>query len=547
MVAGCTPPPHLKHSVELREDAALLPVTTVVDHPSDTGAIIIRTDARTLDMFGGRLVSAARDATPDQFAGRAIVIRDAKNVTIRGVRIRGFKVAIYAESCPGLTIENCDVSGNYRQRLRSRPEGEHEDDWLWGHENDNDEWLRYGAGIYLKNCPGATIRNCRARDGQNGICLVNCDDATIAGNDMSFLSGWGLAMWRSNRCRVIGNRFDYCVRGYSHGVYARGQDSTGILVYEQCSDNVFAYNRATHGGDGFFLYAGHETTRRTGEGGCNRNLVYHNDFSHAVANGIEATFSDQNVFIGNRLAHCTHGIWAGYSRRSLIEDNVIEECANGISIEHGRDNRIFWNRFRRCRRGIALWWDDDRDLLASPYARRQGAESAREYTERNSFQDCQTAIFADASTGLVVNGSTFERCGVVLSAGGRGSMKSFTGNVLDGGQVQNRLDHPLVGRWNLVPPRVQVAGDVRWTNPAPDRESARRSIHNGPEHQPADDPLPWARARDMGIPATSHGPPDRLGTPPLGPLPGIPEGKQHLAIDEWGPRINRASLPSGQN
>ena len=38
------------------------------------------------------------------------------------------------------------------------------------------------------------------------------------------------------------NRFDWCVRGYSHGVYNRGQDSAAILIYEQSCRNTIAYN-----------------------------------------------------------------------------------------------------------------------------------------------------------------------------------------------------------------------------------------------------------------------------------------------------------------
>jgi hypothetical protein len=34
------------------------------------------------------------------------------------------------------------------------------------------------------------------------------------------------------------NRLDWNVRGYSHGIYARGQDSAGILCYEQSNDNI---------------------------------------------------------------------------------------------------------------------------------------------------------------------------------------------------------------------------------------------------------------------------------------------------------------------
>lgn len=514
-------------------DIAAIDVTL----PTDDGALIVDRDNVTLDLKGAHLRPAEFAATPDQYTGRGIVVRGAKNVTLYNAVVLGFKVAIHAENAPGLTIENIDVSGNYRQHLKSTTQREQLDDWIYGHENDKDEWLRYGAGIYLKNCDGAVIKNCRARNGQNGICLVNCNDATVVDNDMSFMSGWGLALWRSSRCKVIGNRFDYCVRGYSHGVYARGQDSTGILVYEQCSDNIFAYNSATHGGDGFFLYAGHETTQRTGEGGCNRNIVYRNDFSHAIANGIEATFSDRNIFMGNKLNHCTHGIWAGYSRRSLIEDNEMSHCQNGVSIEHGRENRIFWNRFTNCEKGVWLWWDDDKDLIASAFGRKQGADSKNECVERNIFKNCATAIRADTTAILTVNGNTFEGCNVPLDVLGASTIHSLTGNLFLAGELRNGSSSSITGDRNFVDAGVRATGPINWTRAAPDRETAWSAVHNGPEYHQLDDPhpWPWSRASDMRLPVTADGPPDRLGTKPLAPLPGVPEGKEHILIDEWGP------------
>ena len=54
---------------------------------------------------------------------------------------------------------------------------------------------------------------------------------------------------------IARNACDYCIRGYSHGVYNRGQDSAGILMFEQCSRNVIADNSVTHGGDGIFGFA----------------------------------------------------------------------------------------------------------------------------------------------------------------------------------------------------------------------------------------------------------------------------------------------------
>jgi len=143
------------------------------------------------------------------------------------------------------------------------------------------------------------------------------------------------------------------VRGYSHGVYNRGQDSAGILVFEQCGNNIFYKNNVTHGGDGFFLWAG-QYTMDTGEGGCNENLLYGNNFSYAPTNGIEVTFS-RNQLIMNILRECDHGIWGGYSFGTTIRNNRIEENRIGVAIEHGQANAIMMNSFRNNKEGIKLW------------------------------------------------------------------------------------------------------------------------------------------------------------------------------------------------
>ena len=60
--------------------------------------------------------------------------------------------------------------------------------------------------------------------------------------------------------------------------------SSDVLI--PSSKNTFAFVSATHGGDGFLLYAGLETMLETGAGGSNDNLVSKCDFSYAVANGV---------------------------------------------------------------------------------------------------------------------------------------------------------------------------------------------------------------------------------------------------------------------
>lgn len=543
--AGCGESMAFRDRIEVKTSSPSVPFKHAIWRdlePTDDGAILIQTDGIVLDIGGGassrgELESGEAEKPPDQFVGRGVVVRGAKNVTIRNIRIRGFNVAIYAEDAPGLTIENCDVSDNYRQRLKSTPEKEDESDWLYGHENDKNEWLRYGAGIYLLRCDGATVKNCRARNGQNGICLVRCNDATVVGNDMSFMSGWGLAMWRSNRCKVIGNRFDYCVRGYSHGVYARGQDSAGILVYEQCSDNVFAYNHATHGGDGFFLYAGNDTVNKTGEGGCNRNLLYMNDFSYAVANGIEATFSDQNILIGNNIVGCDHGVWGGYSTKSRIVYNQFSNCRHGISIEHGDENFITSNSFNKCTDGVWVWWDEDKELLASAFCKKRSCRSEREIIIRNQFDGCGTSILAQHTDKPRIIGNRFRSNPRVLNMTGRASECEFVWNTIEDGLIENRSAEVLNGIQNRITPRVTSMGAVDLKDsgqPLSEPETLLEVPANRPSAAKADWHL-WHMGQEIIIAVLKNGPPDRLGTKLLGPVSGIPEGKEHILITEWGP------------
>ena len=148
------------------------------------------------------------------------------------------------------------------------------------------------------------------------------------------------------------------MRGYSHAFYNRGQDSAGILIYEQSSNNIVAFNSVTHGGDGLFLWAG-QSTMDTGDGGANDNLFYGNDFSFAPTNGIEATFS-RNVFsaTASRSAGTASGAATASTRGSR---QPLREQREAIAIEHGQDNRITENRFDGDETAIRLWKNPTQD------------------------------------------------------------------------------------------------------------------------------------------------------------------------------------------
>ncbi|MEO7923922.1 MAG: right-handed parallel beta-helix repeat-containing protein [Chitinophagaceae bacterium] len=390
----------ISHSVIIKKGVYRIGAKEDISSP----VILIEGDNITVDFSNAELMGSNPENLPDEFAGLAILIRNSKNVTIRNLKANGYKIALRASNVEKLVLENCDFSYNYRPRLNSTPEKEDVSDWMSYHHNEKDEWLRYGAAMYLRNCNSATIRNCKVTGGQNALMMTECNDGRIFNNDFSFNSGIGIGMYRSSRNQVMYNRVIFNVRGYSHGVYNRGQDSAGMLVYEQSNNNTFYKNNVTHGGDGFFLWAG-QTTMDTGEGGCNDNLLYGNDFSYAPTNGVEVTFS-RNKIISNRIFECDHGIWGGYSYTTIISDNMFRDNRVAIAIEHGQENEIWYNTFSKDKEAIRLWGRKEQPADWG-YAKNRDTRSYGYRIAGNSFNANELAINLSRTTGLQVFANTF--------------------------------------------------------------------------------------------------------------------------------------------
>ncbi|MCC6320644.1 MAG: right-handed parallel beta-helix repeat-containing protein [Phycisphaerales bacterium] len=382
----------------------VIPKDMVLVDADDNGVIQVVEDGVKVEFAPGSVLRGSKAGAPyNEFTGTGIRIEKHKDVTITGAVIEGFKVGIHASNADGLTVERADVRSNYRMQLRSSPQAEDGADWLWPHKNDQNEWARnYGAAVYVEDSSRVTLRGNRVRESQNGLALDRVNGSKVYDNDASFLSGWGLAMWRSSENIISRNAVDFCVRGYSHGVYNRGQDSAGMLVFEQCSNNTFIENSATHGGDGFFGFAGHEAL---GENpapsadfghknrGCNGNIFVRNDFSYAPAHGLELTFSFDNWIIDNRFVeNAICGIWGGYSQRMNVRNN--EFTGNGlprsweggaINSEHAVACVYAGNTFSKNSTAIGLWWDNDEGLLKTPWGKANNTGCDENMVVTNSF------------------------------------------------------------------------------------------------------------------------------------------------------------------
>ena len=318
--------------------------------------IRIRGENITVDFRGAVLEGMSPDSAPDQAKDTAIVVEYGRTVRIENARIRGYKIGILGRGTHGLELMHNDLSDNWKPRLFSLVEHESLVDWLSFHHNENNEWLRFGAAFYLEDVVGGRIENNTVEHGMNGLLLVRSSGLMIRDNDFSFNSGLGIGLYRSTDDTIFHNQLDYNVRGYSHGRYTRGQDSADLLLFERSSRNVVALNSMTHGGDGIFLWAGQTTMDSGTGGGANDNLFYGNDVSYATANGVEITFS-KNQVIANRAWGSEYGVWGGYSYGTEISGNDFKGNRTAIAIEHGQDNRIVGNRFDHDSTAIRLWAD----------------------------------------------------------------------------------------------------------------------------------------------------------------------------------------------
>lgn len=429
-----------------------IPPGAVIEDANNNGVIQITAPNVVVEFDNGAVLRGSPNgADPDTYAGIGVRIDGQANVTIRGATISGFKVGVWATNAVNFVIEECDGSDNFRQRLLSTPSAEDQSDWLSPHRNDNNEHLtNYGAAFYIEDSHHVTVRKCLVRHGQNSLFLDRVNDSRVFDNEFSFSSGWGIFLYRSSRNTVSRNACDFNIRGYSHGVYNRGQDSAGILLFEQSSNNVIADNSATHCGDGVFAFAGIEALgedwfraeqRRGGTGsaagepikipadvlakskraGCNDNIFVKNDLSFAAAHGLELTFSFGNTVVSNLIRYngiC--GVWAGYSQDSLIGGNNFTSNGvpgtradgsgegGGINIEHGSGNRLIGNKFIANPVAIKLWSDNDGDLLKFPWAAANYKGSSGNILKMNMFDGDSLGIRYIATTGTRTSINSFK-------------------------------------------------------------------------------------------------------------------------------------------
>lgn len=302
--------------------------------------INITGDNIVVDFNGAVLNGADAEMQPNEFEGLGILIKKGKNITIKNLTVKGYKCGLMALEVDSLTLINCDMSYNYRQRLKSMETAADKADDLRTATNEKGERLQNLAAVYLGDCDNAVVKNLTITEGMNGLILSNCQHGIFYNNKIQFNSGIGIQLKNnSSGNKIKHNQLDWNVRGYQM-LYADGQGAAGVLLAKNANRNEIAYNSATHCSVGLAVLG-------------DENVVYSNDFSYAPTNGLEIRGSG-NKILNNVFLDSYHGIWSEGARNTLFLGNFFNHHETGFLIKKGQNNVIRENELKDCSIGIKL-------------------------------------------------------------------------------------------------------------------------------------------------------------------------------------------------
>ena len=320
-----------------------------------------------VDFQRAQLIGATTLTHPDSFEGVGVKVR-GKDITLRNLRISGYKVALIADQVEHLRLTDCDFSYNYRP----------------GHPApviafSTETALAGGAAVVLEGCHAPEIKGCKMKANQNALCLSQCQEAIIWNNTIQFNAGAGIGIQGGKGHKIMHNRTDWNVGQASGWQSPAGAPGAGIVLLE-VNQSTVAYNSATHCGTGLQMSG-------------SDNIIFGNEFSFAANTGISAA-SGSNEVRGNLFRECPTGIAACGPDNMIIAANYLASCPKGIVAHDDGTHQLVQNLFQNDSLGIYI------GAGAAGNQRSSGSS-----IDRNVFLQVRRPLHLDRTTGKTqING-----------------------------------------------------------------------------------------------------------------------------------------------
>jgi hypothetical protein len=299
----------------------------------------------TIDFKGSTISGSSNPGAPDKYSGTAIQIKKGKNITIKNLKITGFKNAIDAKNIDGLKFENCEFIDNYRrpifnyQPFRNNKPGA-----------DMDQQAIMQSAVILSGCKNIEITNCKARANENVVLMQHCSNAIVWNNDFSFNSGAAFILRVSNNNQFLYNRFNFNI---ADTLLSR---TASFVVDGASASNIIYKNSITHSVNGIMI--GGSRIRKNASRST-RNVIMENDLSYNYLSGI-TSFNSDALLNKNRIYESGKGGMFFSPQQQFVSNNQFRYNVTGIEIIGNGSSTIHHNIFIEDRVAMRLAYNETR-------------------------------------------------------------------------------------------------------------------------------------------------------------------------------------------
>jgi hypothetical protein len=181
--------------------------------------ITIEGDSLTIDFNHIELIGTNDFTKPDEFKGVAIHIKNSKFVTLKNLKVSGFRIALQADNVQHLTIDSCDFSYNYRADSSA---------------NFDINKVKIGA-VILNNSENIQVINSTISHNYNGVILNN-SIINITKSKIQFNSKIGLWGLQSSFRNIENNQIDW---NLAAGIWDKTKENTHYINHNSLTHNGF--------------------------------------------------------------------------------------------------------------------------------------------------------------------------------------------------------------------------------------------------------------------------------------------------------------------
>ncbi len=220
------------------------------------------------------------------------------------------------------------------------------------------------GGMILNGIQRSRVVGNVSNGNMHGIQVLNSSRVMLLQNTTSKNRGWGIYFYGTTASQIYSNTVDYNNRSCPQWGKDAGCGAAGIVLTQQSDRNRIGWNSLRYNGDG--IYQGN-----TPETASNDIEMFNNKIANSIANGIEATFGKGSYIHHNSFDGDNYGAWLGYAQYARFEFNTVRNArTKSVQADNGQFIQIIGNTF------------DGADVLLQPV---QGGACQGNTQEKNTF------------------------------------------------------------------------------------------------------------------------------------------------------------------